>query len=117
MSKRSGERKRGDDVCATVVKSGLTGVAATFLMAAVSSPAGLGGMIGVAEGRNVDQASAEALNLPAMTRPLSTSEIATIERRLQHSSAEMDAMRLATDAEIQLMREIADQAGSLGGLD
>ena len=92
-----------------VVRSGFAGVAAAILMVAVGSQAGLGGMIGVAEGMDRDQ-SADALKLPTGVPRLSADELTHIDQVLTHSLSEMDAMRLGTDAEIEYMRSLAETA-------
>lgn len=98
-----------NDTVGVVVRSGFAGVAAAILAVAFGSQAGLGGMIGVAEGMSRDQ-SADALNLPSGMPRLSADELTHIDQVLTHSMSEMDAMRAGTDAEIEYMRSVAGSA-------
>jgi hypothetical protein len=97
----------------TVIKSGLTGVAATMLAVTVFSPAGFGGIVGtsLASGLGMGPESAPAediyANLPAYPAPLSVVEIASIEDRLAQTSVEHDSVRAATEPTIKHVRAIA----------
>ena len=97
------------DTVGVVFRSGFAGAAACMLAAAIVSPAGLGGMIGVAEGFGDPRASeAEAMNLPAVTQQLSSQELSSIEQALDQSLTEMEAVRAQTDAEIEHMRFVVE---------
>jgi hypothetical protein len=98
-----------NDAVSVVVRSGFAGVAAAILAVAFGSQAGLGGMIGVAEGMDRDQ-SADALNLPSGTPRLSSDELTHIDQILTNSMSEMDAMRAGTDDKIEYMRSVAGSA-------
>ena len=94
-----------------VLKSGFTGVAATVLVVAMCSPAGLGGMIGTSVASSLGlgakanpDANAHFAPIPA---PLTSTELATIHETLQSSEAQIDNIRAATDSEIQYMHDIA----------
>lgn len=112
--------ERGDfgrEVRDTVVKSGLTGVAATVLAVTVFSPAGLGGMIGtsVASGLGLDTASSPAsdpyANLPAYPAPLTAEELDDIRSQLARTAASLEITRAATEAKIERVRSIAQADG------
>lgn len=95
-----------------VLKSGFTGVAATVLVVAICSPAGLGGMIGTSVASSLgfgakSNADANTLHFSSAPSPLSTTELATIHQTLESSEAQIDNIRAATDSEIQYMRDIA----------
>ena len=100
-----GAQNSGANTLGVVFRSGFAGVATAMLTAAIASPAGFGGLIGVAEGMGADprapDAGAEGLSLPAVTQQLSTQELSTITQSLDESAAEMAAVRAATDAEIE----------------
>lgn len=110
MSER--ETDYGREVRDTIVKSSLTGVAATMLAVTVFSPAGLGGMIGtsVASGFGVDTAAATAddpyANLPPYPAPLTTDEISDIRGQLASTAASLEITRAATEAKIEQMRAL-----------
>jgi hypothetical protein len=110
MSER--ETDYGREVRGTIVKSGLTGVAATMLAVTVFSPAGLGGMIGtsVASGFGVDPAVNTAddpyANLPPYPAPLTTEEISDIRGQLAATAASLEITRAATEAKIEQMRAL-----------
>lgn len=112
--------ERGDygrEVRDIIVKSGLTGVAATVLAVTVFSPAGLGGMIGtsVASGLGLDGASARAndpyANLPAYPAPLTSEELDDIRSQLARTAASLEITRAATEAKIERVRSIAEADG------
>ncbi|MBC7768862.1 MAG: hypothetical protein H7124_08740 [Phycisphaerales bacterium] len=95
----------------TIVKSSLTGVAATVLAVTILSPAGLGGMVGtsLASGAGVDPNVAENpyANLPAYPSPLTAEEVSDIRGLLASTAASMEFTRAATEARIQHVRQIA----------
>ena len=103
----------------TIVKSGLTGVAATVLAVTIFSPAGLGGMIGtsLASGFGQDPNAAPAdnpyANLPAYPSPLTPQEISDIRGQLASTAAQMEFTRAATDAKIEHVRSIAMVDGAV----
>ncbi|HRP11347.1 MAG TPA: hypothetical protein PLK37_09965 [Terricaulis sp.] len=107
MSER--ETDYGREVRDTVIKSGLTGVAATVMAVAVFSPAGLGGMIGtsVASGAgNTAQADDPYANLPPFPAPLTSEEISDIRGQLASTAASLEITRAATEARIEQMRAL-----------
>ena len=110
MSER--ETDYGREVRDTVIKSGLTGVAATVMAVAVFSPAGLGGMIGtsVASGFGADAAANTAddpyANLPPFPAPLTSEEISDIRGQLASTAASLEITRAATEARIEQMRAL-----------
>jgi hypothetical protein len=104
----------GREVRDTVVKSGLTGVAATVLAVTIFSPAGLGGMIGtsLASGFGGDaNASSSAedpyASLPAFPAPLTANELDTIRGQLARTTASIEITRAATNDRIEQIRSIA----------
>src|SRR5262245_21358355 len=103
----------------TIVKSGLTGVAATVLAVTIFSPAGLGGMIGtsLASGFGQDPAATPAdnpyANLPAYPSPLTPQEVSDIRGQLASTAAAMEFTRAATDAKIEHVRSIAMVDGAV----
>lgn len=107
----------GREVRDTIVKSGLTGVAATMLAVTIFSPAGFGGMIGtsLASGLGIDPNVAPAddvyANLPAYPSPLSLDEVAEIQGQLSRTTASLELTRAATEARIAHIRTIALSEG------
>ncbi len=109
------DESRGDfgrEVRDTIVKSGLTGVAATVIAAAVFSPAGLGGMVGtsLASGLadpGVAPADDPYANLPAFPAPMSHDELSQIRGELAATAAAMEITRAATEAKVEHIRAIA----------
>ena len=107
----------GREVRDTVLKSGLTGVAATVLAVTVFSPAGLGGMIGtsLASGLGLDASSTSAddpyANLPAYPAPLTDEELSDIRGQLARTAASLEITRAATEAKIERVRSIATSDG------
>lgn len=103
----------GREVRDTVVKSGLTGVAATVLAVTIFSPAGFGGMIGtsLASGFGIDTNSAAAedpyASLPPYPAPLTAQELSDIHNRLARTTASLEITRAATEAKIEYIRSIA----------
>jgi hypothetical protein len=110
----------GREVRDTILKSGLTGVAATVLAVTIFSPAGLGGMIGtsLASGFGLDSDTAHAddiyANLPAYPAPLSHEEISDIQSQLARTTASLEITRAATEAKIEHVRSIAMSHGVAG---
>jgi hypothetical protein len=103
----------GREVRDTVVKSGLTGVAATVLAVTIFSPAGFGGMVGtsLASGFGLDpNASASEdpyASLPPYPAPLSAQELSDIHNQLARTTASLEITRAATEAKIEYIRAIA----------
>lgn len=104
MSRSGGDNK--DRHTDTILKSGFSGVAATFLAVTLSSPAGLGGLVGASVAAG-DVSEAGAVEFPDAPDPLSAADLSAIHERLASSMAEMESMREATDARIEQVREIA----------
>lgn len=110
MSER--ETDYGREVRDTIVKSSLTGVAATVMAVAAFSPAGFGGMVGtsVASGFGADAAANTAddpyANLPPYPAPLTTEEISDIRGQLAATAASLEITRAATEAKIEQMRAL-----------
>ena len=105
------ETDYGREVRDTIVKSGLTGVAATVFAVAVFSPAGLGGMIGtsVASGAGAStttSADDPYANLPPYPAPLTSEEISDIRGQLASTAASLEITRAATEAKIEQMRAL-----------
>jgi hypothetical protein len=101
----------GREVRDTVVKSSLTGVAATVLAVTVFSPAGFGGIIGTSLASGVGASTADAddpyANLPAFPAPLSQAELQNIHSQLARSTASLEITRAATEERIEHIRSIA----------
>ncbi|MGE0742026.1 MAG: hypothetical protein AB7O98_11850 [Hyphomonadaceae bacterium] len=101
----------------TVIKSGLTGVGAAVLVAAVCSPAGLGGLVGtsLASGFGVDPNAAPAddvyANLPAYPAPLSQQELTEIRGVIASTTASLEITRAATQERIEHVRALAMSDG------
>lgn len=97
----------------TIVKSGLTGVAAAALAVTFISPAGFGGMIGasLASGFGFDSTANAAdnpyANLPAYPAPLSQAELSHIRGQLASTAASLEITRAATDDKIEHVRSLA----------
>ncbi len=104
----------GREARETVVKSALTGVAATALAVMVVSPAGLGGFIGtsLASGfggnDNIAPADDPYANLPAFPAPLTSSELDEIRGELARTTVALELTRAATEARIERVRAIAE---------
>lgn len=96
-----------------VVKSGLTGVAATMLAVTIFSPAGFGGLVGtsLASGlggeANRSPASNPYANLPAFPAPLTVEEISDIRGQIASTTASMEITRAATEPRIERVRSLA----------
>ena len=103
----------------TIVKSGLTGVAAAALAVTFISPAGFGGMIGETLASNfgfdstANAADNPYANLPAYPAPLSQSELSQIRGQLASTAAQMEFTRAATEAKIEHVRAIAVTDGAV----
>ncbi len=104
----------GREVRDTVVKSSLTGVAATVLAVTVFSPAGFGGIIGTSlassfggEANASNAADDPYANLPAFPAPLSQDELANIHSQLARTTASLEITRAATEERIEHIRAIA----------
>ena len=101
----------------TIVKSGLTGVAAAALAVTFISPAGFGGMIGqsLASGFGIDSTADAAdnpyANLPAYPAPLSQAELNQIRSQLASTTASLEITRAATDDKIEHVRSLAMSDG------
>ena len=97
----------------TIVKSGLTGVAAAALAVTFISPAGFGGMIGasLASGFGFDSTADAAdnpyANLPAYPAPLSQQELSHIRGQLASTSASLEISRAADEQKIEHVRQLA----------
>lgn len=122
-----GQRVGGSarEVREIVIKSALTGVAATALAVVAISPAGLGGFIGtsLASGfgghDNIAPADDPYANLPAFPAPLTSSELNEIRGELARTSVALELTRAATEARIERVRAIAesDRASSFAPVD
>lgn len=104
------------EVRGTIVKSGMTGVAAAALAVSVCSPAGFGDMIGASlASSGVDSTANAADNiyaqLPAFPAPLSSDELSRIQGELASSTAALEITRAATDHKIDRVRELASSDG------
>lgn len=97
----------------TIVKSGLTGVAAAAIAVTFIAPQGFGGMIGqsLASGFGFDSTADAAdnpyANLPAYPAPLSQQELSQIRGQLASTSASLAITRAATDDKIEHVRQLA----------
>lgn len=97
----------------TVVKSGVTGIAATVLAVTVFSPAGLGGLIGtsLASGFGLTPTGDPAENvyaqLPPYAPPLTPQEIDQIRGQIARTTASLELTRAATDEKIERLRELS----------
>lgn len=109
----------GREVRDTVVKSGLTGVAATVLAVTIFSPAGFGGLIGTSLasgfGGDANASSTEDpyASLPAFPSPLSATELENIRSELARTTASLEITRAATDDNIDRMRSLATGSGAV----
>lgn len=100
----------GREVRDTVVKSSLTGVAATVLAVTVFSPAGLGGVVGVSAASNAGGVTSREdpySRLPPFPSPLTGAELEAVHAQLAATEATLDSIRSATDARIEYIRSIA----------
>lgn len=103
----------------TVVKSSLTGVAATVLAVTIFSPAGFGGMIGtsLASGFGQDPNSVSAddpyASLPPFPSPLTQDELSNIQSDLARATVSLEITRAATEDKIEQMRRIAMTPGAV----
>ena len=102
-----------DDTRDTIVKSAVSGVAATVLAVVIWSPAGLGGMIGtsVASNPDTDAAMADAVaRLSPYPTPITPEELTQIHATLDLTESSLVTMRAATDGAISNIRHLASQA-------
>jgi hypothetical protein len=100
----------------TIVKSGLTGVAATVMAVTAFSPAGFGGIVGtsLASGLGLDNGRASNdpyARLPAFPSPLTQSELSDIRGELARTAASLEITRAATEGKIAYVRSIAEHQG------
>lgn len=107
----------GAEIRDTVVKSSLTGVAASVIAVTLASPAGFGGVIGtsIASSFGADNASASTdevyASLPAFPSALTQSELSDIRGQLARTTASLEITRAATDDRIERIRSIAMSEG------
>lgn len=100
----------------TIVRSSLTGVAATFLAVTLCSPAGLGGLVGTTwatlgfDSLDPDNTGETVVTFPVTPPPISAEELQTIRGRLAGSVATLDNIRASTDAQIEYMRGLSVEA-------
>jgi hypothetical protein len=103
----------------TVVKSSLTGVAATVLAVTFFSPAGFGGMVGtsLASGFGQDPNSVSAddpyATLPPFPAPLTQDELSNIQSELARAAVSLEITRAATEGKIEQVRRIAMTPGAV----
>jgi hypothetical protein len=101
----------------TIIKSGLTGIAAAALTVTFISPQGFGGMIGqsLASSFGFDSTATAAdnpyANLPAYPAPLSQQELSEIRGQLASTTASLELTRAATDEKIEHVRSLAMSDG------
>jgi hypothetical protein len=97
----------------TIVKSGLTGVAATVLAVSFFSPAGFGEWVGASLASSfgfdstADAADNPYANLPAYPAPLSDAELSDIRSQLASTAAQLELTRAADEAKIEHFRSLA----------
>lgn len=97
----------------TVVKSGMTGIAATVLAVTVFSPAGLGGLIGTSLASGLGLSSAPGADenvyaqLPPYAPPLTTEELSQIRGQIARTTASLAITRAATEAKIERLHELS----------
>jgi hypothetical protein len=107
----------GAEIRDTVVKSSLTGVAASVIAVTLASPAGFGGVIGTSIASSFGGQSANAStdevygSLPAFPAPLSQTELSDIRGQLARTTASLEITRAATDERIERIRSIAMSEG------
>jgi hypothetical protein len=107
----------GAEIRDTVVKSSLTGVAASIVAVTLASPAGFGGVIGtsIASTFGADNANASTddvyASLPAFPAPLTQTELSDIRGQLARTTASLEITRAATDERIERIRSIAMSEG------
>jgi hypothetical protein len=96
----------------TIIKSGLTGVAATVLAVSIFSPAGFGNWVGasLASGFGFDSTADAAdnpyANLPAYPTPLSETELSDIRGQLAATAASLELTRASDEAKIEHFRSL-----------
>ncbi|MBS0386661.1 MAG: hypothetical protein JSS00_15070 [Proteobacteria bacterium] len=114
MSER---RDYSHDARDTIVKSSLTGVAATVIAVTAFSPAGFGGVIGtsVAASLGLDRTARASedpyAHLPPFSPPLTQTELTDIRGELARTAASLAITRAATDGKIDYVRNIAEHSG------
>lgn len=97
----------------TVIKSSMTGIAATAIAITAFSPAGFGDWVGasVASSFGVDSTASAAdnayANLPAYPAPLTRAELDEIHSQLAAGEASMAILRAATDTNIEIVRAVS----------
>ena len=106
----------GAEIRDTVVKSSLTGVAASVIAVTLASPAGFGGVIGtsIASSFGSDNAASTDevyASLPAFPSPLTQNELSEIRGQLARTTASLEITRAATDDRIERIRSIALSEG------
>jgi hypothetical protein len=96
----------------TILKSGLSGVAATALAITFFSPAGFGDWVGAtfASSFGYDSTASDAdnpyANLPAFPTPLSEAELSSIRGQLGSAQASLELTRAADEAKIEHFRSL-----------
>lgn len=97
----------------TVIKSSVTGIAATAVAIVAFSPAGFGDWVGasVASSFGVDSTASADDNLhavlPAYPAPMTRAELSEIQSQLAEGEASMAIIRASTDDNIEQVRSIA----------
>ena len=110
---QSSPKSFGQEARETVVKSGMTGIAATVLAVTVFSPAGLGGLIGTSLASSLGLSSTSGsednvyAQLPPYAPPLTTQEISQIRGQIARTTASLEITRAATEAKIERLRELS----------
>ncbi|MDX2275840.1 MAG: hypothetical protein NW206_10355 [Hyphomonadaceae bacterium] len=102
------------DVRDTIIKSGLSGVAATVLAVTIWSPAGLGGMVGTSMASGTDSSSPAADAVGRMApfpAPITEVELEYIQTKLHQSGRSLRLMRESTDQAIAQIRAVAKRDG------
>jgi hypothetical protein len=100
---------------ATVLHSGLAGMAAGVVAAAVSSPAGalaidsIGQAVGV--GLSINGSASPQEEARALIAPFTSLELSQIRARLADSAQAIESSRAATEPEIEFMRGVAARPG------
>ena len=103
----------GREVRDTIVKSTLTGVAATALAITIFSPAGFGGLVGTSLASsfgldpNANAADDPYASLPAFPSPFSSAELDAVRGQLARTTASLEITRAATEERIEHIRSIA----------
>jgi hypothetical protein len=98
-----------------VVKSSLTGVAATALAVVAFSPVGFGGVVGASFasglglGHDARAHDERYVQLPPFVSPLSQTELSDIRGELARTAASLEITRAATDDKVAYLRTVASQ--------